>query len=94
MLSELLYVLFPFFFFLFFSRSWPKSGCCCLDDSHSYELKHRVKTAGRVFVPRGILNRRIPCPVFNVMDVFSAVWRPLAPVGVKKMVALLFWTKW
>lgn len=77
-----------------FSCRWPKSGCCSWDDSHSYETKHRSQTSGRVFIPRGILARTIPCPVFSVMDVFSALWRPVAPVGLNKMVALLFWTKW
>lgn len=80
--------------FFLLSCSWPNSGCCSWDDSHSYELKHRRRTSGRVFIPRGILVHRIPCPVFSVMDVFNALWRPVAPIGNNKMVAVLFWTKW
>ena len=82
------------YIFFVLSFSWPNSGCCGWDDSHSYELKHRMRTSGRVFIPRGILLHRIPCPVFSVMDVFSAQWRPLVPAGINKMVVLLFWTKW
>lgn len=74
--------------------SWPRNGCCSWDDSHTYEIKHRGTTPPRVFVPLGILSRRIPCPVFDVIDPFSCVWRSLAPSGVNKMSALLFWTKW
>ena len=77
-----------------FPSSWPRSGCCSWDDSHLYELKQRGKTSCRVFIPRGVLSRRIPCPAFNVVDVFSGLWKPLAPVGIKKMTVLLFWTKW
>ena len=75
-------------------RSWPRNGCCTWDDSHTYEIKHRGTTPPRVFVPLGILSRRIPCPVFDVIDPFSCVWRSLGPSGVNKMSALLFWTKW
>ncbi|XP_068713854.1 uncharacterized protein [Montipora foliosa] len=89
----------PFVLFCYFDvhkreEGWPRTGCCSWNDSHSFELKHRERTPSRVFVPLGVLARRIPCPVFNVMDVFNAVWRPLAPSGINKMVALLFWTKW
>lgn len=77
-----------------FCFSWSIHGCCDWDDSHSFELKHRSQSSGRVFIPRGILARRIPCPVFSVMDVFSALWRPVATLGLNRIVALLFWTKW
>ena len=80
--------------YVYFLSSWPRSGCCSWDDSHSYELKQRVRTSCRVFIPRGVLSRRTPCPAFNVVDVFSGLWKPLAPVGIKKMTVLLFWTKW
>lgn len=75
-------------------RSWPRKGCCSWNDSHTYEIKHRRTTPPRVFVPLGILSRRIPCPVFEVIDPFSCVWRSLAPSGFNKMSALLFWTNW
>ncbi|PFX18395.1 Titin [Stylophora pistillata] len=89
----------PFVLFCYFDvhkrgESCPRHGCCSWEDSHSFEFKHRSQSSGEVFSPQGILARRIPCPVLSVMDVFSALWRPVAPVGLNKMVALLFWTKW
>ncbi|XP_055882729.1 uncharacterized protein LOC106055997 isoform X2 [Biomphalaria glabrata] len=69
---------------------YPNKGCCKFQDSIAYERQIAKKLANQ-----GLLQKHVPPPSCNVLDIFEGDYKPLLSVHKPSCpTVLLFWTPW
>ena len=68
-------------------------GCCGYDDTILVECNRKYDKPGKPIPYRGLLDKKIPSPLADGLELRSEEWKPILQ-KTGKPTFLLFWTKW
>ena len=76
-----------------FGDRYPSAGCCYYEETLLVECSRKYDKPGKQIPYRGLLDKRIPPPVTEGVEVQSGDWKPIVEKSGKPTL-ILFWTKW
>jgi len=89
----------PFSFFCYYDTHvkgsrYPSVGCCSYNDTLLVDCYRKYDKPGKAIPHQGLLQRKIPAPSTEGLDVYTEQWKPMIEKNNGKPTFMVFWTKW